>query len=90
MANRDVEWKSRSKTISGLIRELQSFGDQSLEVRISVDDGDTSYSISLVAKSGDRCLLIDCFCHLCLLAYQTIIYCLIRPANRHGIKTVFG
>lgn len=60
MANRDAEWKSHGKTIAGLIRELQSFEDQSIEVRISVDDGHTSYPISLVAKSGGRCLLMNC------------------------------
>jgi hypothetical protein len=60
MSDRDPEWKSRGKTIAGLIRELQSFEDQSLEVRISVDDGDTTYPISLVAKLDGRCLLINC------------------------------
>ncbi len=60
MANRDAEWKSRGRTIAGLIRELQSFEDRSLEARISADDGDISYPISLVAKSGDRCLLMNC------------------------------
>ena len=44
------DWTSRGKTIAGLIEELQSFEDQSLEVRISFDDGATSLPISLVAS----------------------------------------
>jgi hypothetical protein len=60
MLGRDPEWKWRGKTIAGLISELQSFEDQSLEVRISIDDGDTSYTISLVGKVDGRCLLMNC------------------------------
>jgi hypothetical protein len=60
MADHGVDWKFRGKTIAGLIRELQSFEDQTLEVHISVDDGDTSQPISLMAKSGGRCLLMHC------------------------------
>ena len=47
----------RGKTIAGLIRELQSFEDQTLEVRLSLDAGDTSYPIALVGKKDGRCLL---------------------------------
>ncbi len=60
MSNRDPEWKTRGKTIDALIRDLQSFEDQSLEVRISIDDGDTSYLISLVGKLDGRCVLMNC------------------------------
>lgn len=60
MPGRDPEWKTRGKTIAGLIGELQSFEDQSLEVRISIDDGDTSYLVSLVGKVDGRCLLMNC------------------------------
>jgi len=59
MSSPEPEWKSRGKTIAGLIRELQSFEDQSLEVRISIDDGDSSYPISLVGKVDGRCLLMN-------------------------------
>ena len=51
MANAD--WTSTGKTVAGLIKELQSFEDQTLEVRISFDDGATSLPISLVTKA--RC-----------------------------------
>jgi hypothetical protein len=43
-------WTSRGKTIADLIKELQSFEDQTLEVRLSFDAGATSLPISLVGK----------------------------------------
>ena len=48
-----ADWTSRGKTIAGLIEELRSFEDQTLEVRISLDEGATSIPISLVTKA--RC-----------------------------------
>ena len=45
-------WTSRGKTVAQLIKELKSFEDQGLEVRISVDHGKTSLPISLVGKQG--------------------------------------
>ena len=59
MVNPKPEWTYRGKTIANLIKELQSFEDQSLEVRISVDDGNTSVPISLVGKFGDVALLLN-------------------------------
>lgn len=54
-------WTSRGKTIAQLIEELRTFEDQTLEVRISVDGGDTSVPISLVAKAqGKYALLENC------------------------------
>jgi hypothetical protein len=44
-------WTGKGKTIADLIEELQSFEDQTLEVRISFDGGETSLPISLVGKS---------------------------------------
>ncbi len=44
-------WTSSGKTIAAPIKELHTFEDQSLEVRISIDGGDTSHPISLVRKS---------------------------------------
>ncbi len=44
-------WTGRGKSVADLIKELQTFEDQSLEVRISTDGGDTSLPISLVGKS---------------------------------------
>ena len=47
------EWVTRGKTIKQLIKELESFENQDLEVRLSLDDGDTHSCISLVAKGFD-------------------------------------
>ena len=54
------EWVTRGKSIRQLIKELQSFENQDLEVRISVDDGDSHQPISLVGKEGGYCLLVSC------------------------------
>lgn len=55
------EWTSRGKTIAHLIEELNSFENQSLEVRISLNGGVTSYPISLVAKrDGKYAVLENC------------------------------
>lgn len=47
-------WTTRGKTIAGLIKELQSFEDHSLEVRISIEGGAWSVPISLVGKTVHR------------------------------------
>lgn len=64
----DPAWTSKGKTIAALISELESFEDQSLEVRISMDGGDPSAPISLVGKSvyGGR-------------SYATLSNCQDRP-----------
>lgn len=58
------EWEIRGKTIRQLIKELQTFDDQDLEVRMSVDDGKTFRCISLVTRQnklgGYFCGLINC------------------------------
>jgi hypothetical protein len=51
------EWVTRGKTIRQLIQELSSFDDQDLEVRISVDGGETHKCISLVGKRDGKALL---------------------------------
>jgi len=57
-------WVTRGKTIRQLIEELQTFEDQDMEVRISVDDGDTHACISLVGKHEDKyCLLRSAECY---------------------------
>ena len=48
------DWTSRGKTVSQLIRELRTFEDQEMEVRISLDHGETSYPISLVGKYNNN------------------------------------
>jgi hypothetical protein len=55
------DWTSRGKTVAQLIEELRTFEDQGMEVRISLDDGETSYPISLVGKSnGKYAVLRNC------------------------------
>ena len=59
-ANKQPEWVIRGKAIRQLIMELQSFENQDLFVEISVDGGETLKPISLVKKSGQICLLVNC------------------------------
>jgi hypothetical protein len=51
---------AKGKTIAGLTEELRTFNDQELEVRISTDDGATTYPISLVGRQGGACVLVRC------------------------------
>lgn len=45
-----VQWEDRTKTIKGLIKELQSFEDQDLIVMVTNDEGKTFNSVKLVSK----------------------------------------
>ena len=56
---RDPEWTGRGKTVAQLIRELQSFENQGLEARISVDGGATSLPISLVVKLDGKFAVLE-------------------------------
>ncbi|WP_444904238.1 hypothetical protein ACJJIU_03835 [Microbulbifer sp. CnH-101-E] len=56
----EPEWVTRGKSIKGLIKELQSFEDQDLEVRLSIDGGDTHHCISLVGKVDGKAVLMNC------------------------------
>lgn len=62
--NENPVWKTKGKSIQQLIKELQTFEDQDLEVRISLDNGATFRCISLVSreKAEDNyyCGLINC------------------------------
>jgi hypothetical protein len=49
-----IDWEGRGKTVSQLIEELLTFENQGIEVRISLDGGDTSVPISLVVKSNNK------------------------------------
>ncbi len=48
----------RKTTIKELIKQLSSFEDEDLEVVISIDDGETYKSLSLVGKIDGKCALI--------------------------------
>lgn len=70
----DPAWTGSGKTIAGLIEELQSFQDKTLEVRISTGGGVTSVPISLVGKSPSNGR-----------AYVTLRNCQDEPTPiRHG------
>jgi hypothetical protein len=59
MPNDTPDWPSRGKSIAQLIRELQSFEDQTIEARISVDGGRTSLPISLVGRLDNAAVLLN-------------------------------
>lgn len=53
-------WVTQGKTVKQLVKELESIEDQDMEVRLSLDDGDTHSCISLVTQSeGQYCLLVN-------------------------------
>ena len=52
--NEKPEWAIRGKTIKQLIKELQTFENQDLEVMMSTDGGETFKRISLVGKHNDN------------------------------------
>lgn len=55
------EWASHGKSVAQLIDELRTFEDQAMEVRISIDGGETSLPISLVGKvDGKFAVLQNC------------------------------
>ncbi|UHQ18311.1 hypothetical protein LVB87_08730 [Lysobacter sp. KIS68-7] len=54
------KWVTSGKTIRQLIEELQTFENQDMPVRMSLDDGATHHGISLVMKRVNAlCLLIN-------------------------------
>jgi hypothetical protein len=54
------EWVTHGKTVRQLIEELKSFENQDLEVRISLDYGDTHHAISQVEhRDGKYCVLVN-------------------------------
>jgi hypothetical protein len=61
MASRNKkDWINRGKTIKHLIKELKTFENQELEVRISYNDAKPNLPISLVGKEGNQCVLMFC------------------------------
>lgn len=54
-------WVTRGKTIRQLIEELQTFENQDIEVRMSLDYGDTHSCISIVqnGEDGKYCVLVN-------------------------------
>lgn len=58
--NKSPDWVTRGKTIKQLIEELQTFENQELEVRISLDEGETHKLISMVGFFDGFCILMNC------------------------------
>ena len=75
-------WTSRGKTVEQLIRELRTFDDQNMEVRISLDQGVTSYPISLVGKYNNNYAVLSNDQIDPLPVYHQIL-----PANMRGSDT---
>jgi hypothetical protein len=44
------DWVTRGKPIRQLIKELRSFKNQNLEVRLTFDDGETHFPISILTR----------------------------------------
>ncbi len=54
------EYVTRGKTIRQLIKELSNFENQDLEVRLSLDAGDSHRCISIVEKHDNKyCVLVN-------------------------------
>lgn len=53
------DWTSKGKSVAQLIEELRTFENQEMEVRISVDGGDTSVPISLVVRSNGKYAVLE-------------------------------
>ncbi|XQA69846.1 hypothetical protein ACM9XB_20440 [Xanthomonas sacchari] len=55
------DWTTRGKSVAQLIVELKTFENQNMEVRISVDGGNTSFPISLIGETdGKYAVLRNC------------------------------
>ena len=52
--------QKRGKTIRQIIKELESFEDQEMEVKVSIDCGVTGFSIGLVGRLNSCCVLMNC------------------------------
>jgi hypothetical protein len=59
MINLDADYTDRGKTVEQLIKELKTFENQQLEVRISVDGGLTSYPVSILCKRENTYATIE-------------------------------
>ena len=58
--HRIPDWVTRGKTIRQLIEELRTFSDQDLEVRISLDYGETHHAVSIIGRHEDKyCVLVN-------------------------------
>jgi len=62
----DENYTTRGKTIRQLIHELNSFENQDLEVRMSLDGRATLFPVSILSRAADDMSTND---HICILEY---------------------
>ena len=53
------EWASKGKTISGLIKELETFQNKKLVMFISLDDSNTADRIITILYLEEKCILLS-------------------------------
>jgi hypothetical protein len=53
------EWVIKGKTIKELIEEIERFPDLNMEVRISLNDGNTHKPVSIIGKIDNYCVLMN-------------------------------
>ena len=66
--NKYPEWVTKGKTVRQLIKELQTFEDQDIEARISINGSDIDYCISILVRQHEvhadglkyRCVIMNC------------------------------
>jgi hypothetical protein len=54
------KWMRQDKTIRQLIQELQTFEDQNLIVKLSIDDFGELHNVNLVGKENGYCVIASC------------------------------
>ncbi len=64
MIRESENWVTGGKSIRQLIKELQTFDDLDVEVRISIDDGENHKPISIVGNEQ-----VDKNTNICILEY---------------------
>ncbi len=52
------QWVTRGKSIAQLVKELATFDNHDLEVKLSLDGGETLHPISLVGHHQGQCVLL--------------------------------
>jgi hypothetical protein len=60
LASNQPDWVVRGKTVRQLVRDLLTFQDLDVPVRISLDGGESSKAISIVIATDGICLIMNC------------------------------
>ena len=59
-ATQEPEWVAKGKSITKLIKELGTFEDQTLEVRLTFDGGETHKPISILTRRDGYAMIEYC------------------------------